>query len=624
METTNLAQLDYPLGMPLAWVYTPDGEMIVDQFDRPIARNITDFEYTYDEEEDDRCNISFHFQEVTQFDLPYLDNDVVILVQWGFMTPEGKFIKSPKRKVAIQDIRTDYGTNGLKLELECADLLGYLKAYKTSTVRKFENPNAKLAINAIGKGTDNFLDWLNEISTNNFVATVTEDRTSVRFDMRGGYTVSEYDRENDRYLNVARDRTAVPKKFFNTFYVAKTIKGKSKSLTNAINDQLKLMLSADGGNFIMDTIDNHLHIRTRNFDQKIYKTYLFNGGFRDLIDFKASTDTRKTSEDENLNQGVNPFTKETDVTKVNYADTSEEENIVENTTKEPVPKTTEEVGLRGKREWTEYNNQVINEVIEKENYLNYKNEIRAYIEKAEEIFVGNVKENITNQQELPDFKYTKVLEQSSKIQKGTPKQIRISVPANQIICTPEFQSVLDEVTSDRKKQVIRSQGLVGYAVEKIQRKYEASATVLGDPSLIKAKVYGFFGLANRDNGKWYATRVSHKISKGNGYLCHLELIKKPKTIGRAELNYVSKRNMLDEGERLELNSYVSSKAATSYQSDVAEAFRPEETGQVEGMEDRVKILEADADHTVESLINISPEPGPLNTDNLEEPNVENN
>lgn len=622
-EITNLAELDYPLGMPLAWIFTPDGEVILDNHGRPLSRHIVDFEYVYDEEEDDQCNIKFNLSEVEQFNLPYVDNDVVILVQWGFITPTGGTIKSPKRKVAIRDITSKYTTKGLELEIECSDLVAYLKGYKTQTIRKYENPNAKIAMGAIGKQQDNLLDWAREIGEGQFKTTVTDDRTAIHFDLQGGVTVAEFNPKNNKYRAVARDVTSVPRKFFNQFAVGKVIKGKSKALHNGIQDLLDTMLASNGGNFIMDSTDDELAIRARNFEQDIYKKYLFMGEPRDLITFKSNTDTRKTSEDISTNSGVDPYTKETNTTKVGFADTSEdtiegsnppdrgpykqkqwefyrswvrtidEEEIkadkIAETSGEDQLETLEEVRAREKAERDrikEINEKTFDEALEK------------YAQEFIELYTKNIKENIDDQSAPPDFAWMKVLAEKNKelgfYAKAEGYQYpleRVTIPVQQIMCMPAFQSKLRGRLTEEKEEFIEKQAVIGHAVEKIQRKYEASATVMGDPSLIKAKIYGFFGLSNKDTGRWYATRVSHKISTGNGYLCDLDLIKKPRRIGNVAINYKGKRTLLSDGEKIELSEYIRKSQNESFkEKDVIDTYIPD--NDVEGIEQRVQSLNA--------------------------------
>jgi len=73
-----------------------------------------------------------------------------------------------------------------------------------------------------------------------------------------------------------------------------------------------------------------------------------------------------------------------------------------------------------------------------------------------------------------------------------------------------------------KKQIVKN-----YVLRKIERKHEATVSLLGDPSIVTSKVYRFDGLSDRDSGNWYATKVTHKISVANGYITSMELIRKP-------------------------------------------------------------------------------------------------
>lgn len=621
-EITNLAELDYPLGMPLAWIFTPDGEVILDSRGRPLSRHITDFEYLYDEEEDDQCNIEFQFDDMAQFNLPYVDNDVVILVQWGFVTPSGKFIKSPKRKVAIRDIESSYSTKGLTLKIECSDLVAYLKGYKTQAVRKFKNPNAKIAIGAINKQEDNLLDWAREIADGKFKATITDDRTALHFDLQGGVTVADYDPKTNKYRAVARDVTAVPRKFFNQFAVGKVIKGKSKALHNGIQDLLDSMVAANGGNFIMDTTDDELAIRARNFEQDIFKHFLFKGEPRDLISFKSSTDTRKTSEDISTSSGVDPYSKEVNSTKVGFADTSEDKTQDEK--KPPKKKPLNQKQWEFYRSWVrtiepeEIKADKIAEIAEKGetieevrarekaererlkqiNEESFNKALEEYADNFIELYTKNIKENIDDQSAPPDLVYIKEVAENNRelgeYAKADNYQYpleRVTIPVQEVMCLPAFQSKLKGKLTDQKEELVEKLNLIGKAVEKMQRKHEATATVMGDPSLMKARVYGFFGLSNKDTGRWYATSVSHKISVGGGYICEMELIRKPRTISSVALNYKAKRTLLTEREQIELQEYIRKSQSDSFdEDDIIDTYVPD--NEVEGIEKRIETLNA--------------------------------
>lgn len=507
-------------GTPMVWLYSSTNKVLIDDEGRPIARFITKFEYTYDEEGDDLSKITFQFDKVERLDIPYLRHNVIILVQWGYFTNTGDFVKSPKRTVAIRDLDTEYLKDKIELKVTCTDLVAYLKLFKTSSIRKYQNPKANIALKAIGEAEDNFLDWLAEIAEGKYVATVTDRKQSLRIDSKGKATYAKFDAKTGQYTK-ARDNTGIGKTFFHQFHAAKIIKGKSKALTNAMDDYLKLLDSSGGlgGPFLRDTTDNSIHIHQRNFEQAPFLNFTRAGGNGDLLSFKPKTDTRKIKEDIAASSGVDPHNKKIQDSQVATVDSSVDET---DDIKEPLKESKEE---RYKR----------------------------YYEKLRDEFKFNY-QNPDTQREVPDLKYFEGKPKDSTAGFYSEQNIlteddikMVNVPAREVINTPEFKSLTQEQKGVARANYARDQVLVGYAVEKIQRKFTANAKVLGDPSIIKGRIYGFFNLSKKDSGLWYAAKVTHVISKTEGYITELDLLQKPKTVGINRQNMeTTLKNINDE------------------------------------------------------------------------------
>lgn len=503
--------LRYNLGIPLVWVYTADGLILRDRLGTNIARYITDFSYEYDEEGDDVCEIKLQFERVEQMDNPFIIQDSILLVRWGYLTKGGEFINSPTRKVAIRDIDAEYSTKGITMKIECTDLVSYIKSFKTTRTRKYENPNAEIAMQAIGKAEDNFLDFLKEEAEGIFKPTITYKKKSFRWDTQGNVRGADYDEKTGRY-EVARVTTAIPKTFFQEFHAAKVIKGKSQAMHTAIADKLKTIgaQSGTGGPFVLNATDDTLHIHQRNFEQETFKNYEFGSGTGELISFKPETRTRKVKEDILKSAGVNPNDKSIEVSEINFADTKI-------TSQEEVPIANNKGGIPNAS-------------------------LEQFLEDSREIYKHNV-DNPEDQKHIPDLKYMKshgVIKNAYGIPLGPEEQRAdyrthipqfVTIPSKEVLSMPEFQDLVESKAADVKAQYERDQVLVGYGIEKIQRKYEASATVIGDPSLIKSKTYGFYGLANKHQGPWYATTVKHRITVGRAYECELTLLQKPSAVG---------------------------------------------------------------------------------------------
>ena len=629
MSIEELAEMEYPLGMPMAWLFDTDGIMLKDQEGRPLSRFLTDFEYVYDEEEDDTCDFTFQFDSIDKYDLPYLTHDIILLVQWGFITSGGEVIKSPKRKVAIRDITTSYSSKGFVMKIKCTDLVAYLKAYTTNTIRSSGRA-------LVAKLENYFAGWLKELARGQYTANIINDKTSLRYGKEGQVTVGDF----DPTLNIVRNPVVggiPPDSFYYLLYETKVIKGKNINIDGAIRANLEGMEGISNGQpskLIMDGTDDNISIRPRNFDQVIFKAFLWQNGLRNFIDFKNNTNTRKIEEDKATTSDINPYNKESETTELNYVDEEDEEDL-----QEPQKPKINSLGLIDS---TPDYGEVLKHLEEKsransvplysESQLEYEakeigvpdstliKNIRLVISLKEDMIANedtaravgylnqltdNFKEATINdpltRRDLVSLKdSTKILDKDRDPYKEKKMgYLKFNTPASAIVSKPIF---LDQQDKRNKSFDDATRALLNKGIEKIQRKHEATATVMGDPSLIKARTYGFFGLSKKDSGKWYCTTVSHKLSTGNGYLCSMNLLKAPKNIAIAELKFKEKRSYLSKEETIELNQYLSSeiKVIAKGTGELSvEELSNYEIDTVRGINDRIEVLRSQEDYKIE-------------------------
>lgn len=594
-------------GVPLAWIFSPDGDILRDFDEVPISKYLVEFEYEYNEEEDDTCTMKFKFESLRSFDLPYFQQDVILMVQWGYLADTNQFIKSPTRKIAIRDLETNYKADGIELELKCTDLISYLKNYQTRTVRHYQQVGDSAGtINAVNKSEDNFVDWLGEVGANKFNATITRNREALRIDRFGDQKAATYDPKTGAYTQ-AIDNVRVRKDFVTNFKASKVIKGKSMALTNAIQQQLKLMNDQEagvdggggGGPYIMDTTDDTMEIKQRNFNQNIYKAYTYYGGSGELLSFRSNTNTRKEKKDISVSSGVNPYSKKVESSTLVTADTKTKGQVP--TFKKPEDMTDEEKAQASKDLKKTLSNMNGNN-----NNKPSAETLKQYYADARKIFKHNI-DNPLKQKELPPlrYSYTKYTGDSNMGQR--PKQeVVVSIPSQVVLNTPEFRSLIKKEGGAIRAQFHRESVLTGYTVEKIQRKYEADMEVIGDPSLIKGKIIYINNLGRLDRGKWYIISCKHKISMEQGYICEMNLMRNPSTVGLSMKRYASnpkfdrKTDKLDfekEDEDVEMEIYQepkdeNNKNAQDMDTDSESKFREENEV---SMNKRLEDLKAEED-----------------------------
>jgi hypothetical protein len=550
-------------GEPMAWIFTTTGEILKDYDEQPISKYLVEFEYCYKEEEDDECILKFKFPTLRSFDLPYFQQDVILVVQWGYLVDNKRFIKSPTRKVAIRDLESNYKNDGIELEIKCTDLVAYLKGFQTRTVRHYQDTGDSSGQGvAVSKSEDNFLNYIKEMTNGQFKVTLTSNSNAMRIDKFGEETVAKYDEKTGTYSS-AIDNVRVRKDIVTQFSTKKVIKGKSKAITNAINDQLKLLdqqqaaLSAKGvnggkGPFIQDGTDDTLEIKQRNFNQNIFRTYTYYGGAGELLRFKSSTNTRKEKKDIAVNSGVNPYNKKINTTTIATGDTK---SLAKGKI-DPI------LNVRQPANQAELGHILVEDNKKKFSTKPTREELEQYLRDTRENFDYNFK-NPLKQKELPNLSYQRTAMKGSG-------QVTVNIPSQAVLNMPEFKSLAADVSNGIKAQYGRQSVLTGYTVEKIQRKYDGELEVLGDPSLIKGKVIFLGNVGRLDRGKWYIMSASHKITFGEGYICTLNCMRNPSTVGLSLRTYAANPKFDKKSDKLQWEENVEDETALLFEDDNTE------------------------------------------------------
>lgn len=509
-------------GTPLVWLYNTGNEILLDGEGKFLNSYVTKFEYVYDEEEDDTCDITFEFESVSQMNLRYLAPHVILIVQWGYLAPGGRVIPSPKRKVAIRDITTSYERDKIQMEIKCTDLVAFMNNFRVNTQNKYADPDAETKIQAHKDSENWFIEWLKELIDGKFKATVTDKKKSFRMDSQGEIQNFEYDERTGRY-QVARDNTAYEVKQLINFHAAKVINGAGQAIKQNIRSQLRALDAIEGlgGPYIADTTDDTIHIRQRNFHQMPFKNYTYGGGHGELITFKHITDTRKVKEDISVATSVDPENKTVKTTQVV---TLPHDRVVcvwpnQDYTKEPIPVPTEKIDaeIEKYREIFEYNNkEPLNQI------------------EPEPLKIFLPKEDSPTMEDM----------QRGDLPKSMPFEV-ITIPVKDVLSTPYAQERIGIRKKSSVEAFVNAQEIVGKKIEKIQRKYEATAEVIGDPSLIKGKTYGIYGVSELDKGIWYAKKVIHRITYKGGYISTMELLKKPATVSISQQEFTIKMREIE-------------------------------------------------------------------------------
>ena len=502
--------LEETLGMPFVWVFDNNGSPIFvkDEYGRDVNLNylICNFKYKYDEENDDECKIKIRVVKQEQLNNRVFNIDNKLKVQWGYILPQGKILKSPLRLVCIRDKEKDYKADGITLELICTDAISYLKNIRSTMVSDHDNFGAWLReiLNGNYKATRTIFGKTRIIAKQNFKKPQKEEpKTNIE-------KLQEIPRSGVNDIDSKASTKLIEnwKKFLKDKRIEfewhkdpdKVIKGKSKAISQEIEDRLN---EEPGGPYYPNTRDDSINILKRDFNQVPFAKYTYAGGHGELIEFKPKSKVIKTNSDETESTNVDPRTKK--VNNIKMVKAVAHKDLPIGTSAADVQKFYKDMKVLFNMAWQFPLNQpdikdvTLKRVIKKGDIVNPNNDGTTRV--ASKFY----------------FEYDQV------------------VSAKSLIQTPLFNEL--------KRQAF----MENYIGKKIERKYESDAKIIGDPSVISSKVYRFENLSEEDSGNWYCSAVEHEIDE-KGYLCKFDLLKKPTLLGtmfeKREYNYGDDQNTI--------------------------------------------------------------------------------
>lgn len=529
METNTIKN---GIGSPRVWLYINKDEMVRDYDEQPISKYLTNFSYTYNEEQDDECKLTFRFINNRTLDLPFFNQDVTFEIDWGYVSTGGLIIKSPRRLIAIRDIDVNYENEGCKVTLMCTDLVSYLKGMKTKVVKNYvKSPGSNANDRFFNDSLTALAMNINERTKGNITATIRKFDEVLRINTTGELKVQP---NNNPLINSFNKNNLVDNNFLvrpriNDFVVkgnAQSYDWLSKRYLENIENDFK---SQEFGQApIMDSTDNNLEYKYRDFNKPIFKSFTWAGGNGELLSFTCSTNTRKNKITKAASTNVDPFTKSILHSQVDTIDTAKYKKYSKS-----------DMETIFKKLSTDFKNNYMNNGI-LTTPVNDKVVIKKY--KGKEIKVrgdDSYDENnpaIWGIQGLTHFTMGLITGSDEKFAKVTEKDIYEHTTHNyiDILQHPDWKAFSEQKIKSMKIPVSKDSTisrLASHTIEKINRKFEAEARMIGDPTLIKGKIYQFNNLGKNNTGKWYSVSCKHEISIENGYLCSLGLMRNPKPVG---------------------------------------------------------------------------------------------
>lgn len=514
---------------PIVTILTTDGELIKDDQGNRVGRHCVDFEYIYDEEGEDKCTIVFQSSNIQLSALPLFRINKRIRVQWGYTEQGGKSILSPTRLVLIRDLQADYTEKEIKLTLKCTDVAS--QGYHSAN-------------NSTG-GDQNFLEFLSEIGAGVFKPAVTVyDDVNVSESIKTDEMVEEQKAREAplSYAPAVNTRVDFFSKIDFFFRQKRTTPMRSMAILRAIKNEMK---SAPGGPYLMDTRDDKLNIHNRNYNQKPFRNYRYAGEGGDVISVTIRTEN-KAKPTSGSKSAMNPESKELGSEQLHVINYSELDNMM---------------NLFGVSEDAEQNRRV-NEYTQ--------NEVKQYYE--------TLKANPSLEIKPPPLKVGEAIYSTMNNYDGalhTANKSGIRSPENADFQDPlglykQRQHIAVESTSvplrfDLKLDLEIPPGVVYNGVdngdeglknrikETIQKLVQGTMVIIGDPAMESSVIITLENLASNHIGNFYVKKVTHKLTRADGYKTTMDIMKKPVTISTTTWGGTTKKKsfrdmVLDKGK----------------------------------------------------------------------------
>lgn len=228
------------LGTVLVKVYYKETE---------LQHVIERFEYVYDEEGDDSCCITFNTLGADSPNLPEFQDRAILKVIWGYVSGQTK-----ERIVTVDDPKWQFDKNGRKLQLDCINKGVTAKQTRSKKMyKKTKLPDIAKEV-AERQGLNGYM----EVSDN-------EDGENKLIDLRAEDWKNQTNEEFREYAQIPQ--------------------------ANKTDAQLleEYGRKEPNGNWIVETRDDSLIIKKRNFSKKPHRAYTFEGGNGELFSFSPET-----------------------------------------------------------------------------------------------------------------------------------------------------------------------------------------------------------------------------------------------------------------------------------------------------------------------------------------------
>lgn len=273
---------------------------------RTLQESISDFGYTFSEEEDDVCELLIESDNPKLADDKAFQEGQSLTVTWGYL--DYSYLVNT-RKVYIFDTKCEYSANGISLQLICHEKFAISKLdtakNKNSSSTNSKNITKILLSNDVLENLD-IKD--NQSELYRLLDAATRNANS-KLDPRKKQNIANTEEsfvKSDNTINKLNQSDGIPNANANDPLSPKLSKGNeglSITLYSGSNSTYRTLKNffdkQPGGPYVIDSRDDTVTIRTRDMSASPIREYLYKGEDGELIAFTPETKNRsksKTSE----------------------------------------------------------------------------------------------------------------------------------------------------------------------------------------------------------------------------------------------------------------------------------------------------------------------------------------
>lgn len=526
------------------------------------------FSYLYQEEGDDECTLTFCTNNPYLADNPYLQEGQKLSVEWGYRSTN----EFNTRTVYIFDTKTSYDENGIKMTITCHEKFTMTKLNRSgSSVGSALKPTTKdtqtlvlgfevlnqmdIEVEKGNKELENLLKSAGieiknktvELNTAGWVDSKTSSALGNQSNQNVGLEHRAGTQVNERATKIEPGMERI--------YHTPT--ASTYRLLRQVLDRLP------GGPYIVESRDERVTIKTRNFAKPPVKSYTFMGEDGELLSFEPETKNRSKSSSSSKTSatGWNPKTKKSSTSNSNktggaaLADGKSQNLVIDGLWNFPGPKT-----FGGIPTLNATVEKIFNDAL-KQQRANQK----PVDKKVPQPYLGPdyFKEAIERDQRQREAREKERQEHNSNLSKRLGGSGELYQPEEEVEGIQFYEpwenegrrpgsrdgtiSAIDNVYVARTRRpimpkfagakVVKKPGtpekttLLGTENEKNIKAYAknkrsnkelennpASAMVVGNPYIETGQIITFMGVAKKHSGNYYVKKVEHNITHGSGYL----------------------------------------------------------------------------------------------------------